>query len=255
MTYLLLEIKDRIAHLKIDAGKSNAIDKGVLQEMAEQIGLLQQDPAVHGLIIYGKDGFFSSGIDLVAIYHYDDEEVRFFWTAFLKFLHQLISFDKPTIAAISGHSPAGGCVLALCCDYRIMVEGDYIIGLNEIPVGILVPKRIFELYRFWIGTGNAYNYLMQGTLLKPEDALKIGLVDEVVEKNQLFAKANTQMRKYVAMNLEVWRQSKLQLRSSLIEQFQADPEASLDAMLTQWWKPDNRAALRAIIDNLKRERD
>ena len=78
------------------------------------------------------------------------------------------SSTKPTLRA--------SCVLAICCDYRIMAEGNFMIGLNEIPVGLIVPESIFHLYSFWIGKANAYRLLLEGRLLSPQEALKVGLV-------------------------------------------------------------------------------
>ncbi|MBK7640026.1 MAG: enoyl-CoA hydratase/isomerase family protein [Bacteroidetes bacterium] len=70
---------------------------------------------------------------------------------FSKFLITISKFPKPLVAAITGHSPAGGCIIGICCDYRVMAKGNYKIGLNEIPVGIIVPKGIMALYSRCIG--------------------------------------------------------------------------------------------------------
>src|SRR5690606_38326654 len=125
-------------------------------------------------ILMGKEGFFSSGLDLITLFEYDQAQIKKFWEKFIGLVHQLVRFPKPLICAITGHSPAGGCVLALCADYRIMAQGDYIIGLNEVPVGIVVPGSIAQLYGFWIGMGNASRFLLEGKLLKPEEAESVG---------------------------------------------------------------------------------
>src|SRR5690606_32452196 len=107
------------------------------------------------------------GLDLITLFEYDEAKIHEFWESFIALIYDLAAFPKPSIAAITGHSPAGGCVLALCCDHRVMAEGDYIIGLNEVPVGIIVPQCIFELYSFWLGSARASKFLLEGKLLAP----------------------------------------------------------------------------------------
>src|SRR5690606_4415621 len=129
------------------------------------------------------------------LYNYSEDEVRQFWLDFIGLVKCFVSFSKPAVAAITGHSPAGGCVLAICCDYRVMAKGDFVIGLNELPVGIIVPQPIFELYSFWIGQGMAYRNLMEGKLMTPEEALSCGLVDEVVVAQSLVGTAERQLHR------------------------------------------------------------
>jgi Delta3-Delta2-enoyl-CoA isomerase len=203
------------------------------------------------VILTGKEGFFSSGIDLIEAYDYNEEQSREFWIDFLALQHDLVSFKKPLIAAISGHSPAGGCVLAICCDYRVMVEGDFIIGLNEIPVGIIVPESIFDLYAFWIGKHKAYQYLMEGKLLKVDDALGTGLIDEISSKENLMHAAEKKIRIYMQLNPITWSQSKLNLREGLIGKSSTGQTVTLNMMLKQWWAPETRKGLQMIIQNLK----
>lgn len=251
MDFIKLTVDERIAHLYLDRGKSNAINQQMLDELQESIVEAQQDPAVEGLILHGKEGFFSAGLDLISLYEYNEEEVRRFWHAFIDFTRMFVAFEKPAVAAISGHSPAGGCVLALCCDYRVMAEGDYIIGLNEVPVGIVVPNSIFHLYSFWLGQGNAYRYLLEGKLLKPQDAFQVGLVDEVVVMRSIRTAAERQLRKYTQYERNTWRRSKVNMRQALIAQLESGQGETVEAILKQWWSPATRSILKTIIDNLR----
>src|SRR5690606_3866930 len=148
MNTLNITIQDSLAIIALDRGKSNAINEVMLDELKKMVISIEQDPHIFGIILTGKHGFFSAGLDLIELYEYREEQMKVFWAKFLDLVKTLTSFKKPIISAISGHSPAGGCVLAICCDYRIMAEGEFIIGLNEVPVGIMVPDSIFELYAF-----------------------------------------------------------------------------------------------------------
>ena len=159
----------------MDRGKSNALHLEMVLEISMAIDEAANDPSVEGLILTGKEGFFSAGLDLITLYSYDEAQMKTFWEAFMRLLYKLITFPKPAVSAITGHSPAGGCVLAICCDYRIMADGDFIIGLNEVPVGLIVPESIFKLYSFWLGEAVAYRSLLQGKLFKPLEAKDVAL--------------------------------------------------------------------------------
>lgn len=251
MEFLDLVIEEQVAHVRLNRGRSNALHAPMIKELSTLLAQLDENPSVRGIILHGKEGFFSAGLDLIELYEYDDQEIRALWEDFIGLASIFIDVSKPVVAAIDGHSPAGGCVLALCCDYRVMSQGDYVIGLNELPVGIVVPPSIFHLYSFWIGQAEAYRSLLEGRLWSPEEALKGGLVDEVVPKDQLVSTAERQLRKYMQFGTITWQSSKRNLRKSLRQVFQADQSEDIEAVLQQWWSPQTRTLLKAIIENLK----
>lgn len=254
MNHLNVTVTDRMALIGLDRGKSNAINLAMLQELGTLLSDIEKDDAILGIILHGKERFFSSGLDLIELYELNEEQIKDFWKTFLELIGALVSFKKPSIAAISGHSPAGGCVLALCCDYRIMAEGDFVIGLNEIPVGLIVPDGIFHLYSFWIGQANAYRYLLEGKLMSPSEALAAGLVDQVVPVEKLRSRAEKQLKNYIQLEPNTWQQSKRNMRRLLIQQMTDIPDAMLDEIVRQWWAPSTRSILKTIIENLTQKK-
>ncbi|WP_316792957.1 enoyl-CoA hydratase/isomerase family protein [Pedobacter frigoris] len=253
MNTIKVSVKDHLAIITLDRGKSNALNAEMITELNDMLKNISTDQNIAGVIITGKEHFFSAGLDLIELYNYGEEEVKSFWNLFLDFVASIISFKKPIVAAVNGHSPAGGCVIALACDYRIMSEGKYIIGLNEVPVGIIVPNSIFQLYSFWIGQAHASRSLLEGKLFSPEEAHQIGLVDEIVNPASILTAAERKIRKYMAMERNTWEQSKLNIRKNLIATASADQSESLEAMLKQWWSPSTRSILKTIIDNLQKK--
>ena len=251
MSTIQININDRLAVVTLDRGRSNPINHQMVKDLVAGVQQLEQDDNVGGLIITGKPGFFSSGIDLIEAYGYEEEQIRAFWTDFLALPSALASFKKPLVAAINGHSPAGGCVLALCCDYRVMVEGAFIIGLNEIPVGIIVPDSIFNLYAFCIGERKAYQYLIEGKLLNVSEAHFAGLIDEVSTADDLMTLAEKKVRTYMQFNPATWSASKMNLRREVIGKLNVAHTDTLEAMLKQWWAPATRKGLQKMIENLK----
>lgn len=241
---------DNIAYLQLNRGKSNAMHTEMIEELTALFQTLEDDPSIHAVILMGKEDFFSSGLDLIVLFEYDEEQMRAFWEKFTLLIHQLVSFPKPLIAAITGHSPAGGCVLALCADYRVMAQGDYIIGLNEVPVGIVVPSSIAQLYAFWIGTGNASRFLLEGKLLKPEEAESVGLVDQVVPFDKIQTAATRKAKAYLQFDKNAWRSSKQNIRAELLKAVAQTKGPMIEQVLEQWWAPPTRAILRTIIESL-----
>ncbi|WP_411273848.1 enoyl-CoA hydratase/isomerase family protein [Daejeonella sp.] len=253
MNTIQVNIKDKVAVLQLDRGRSNAINAEMVSELKQMIQNIGKDDNIAGLIITGKEGFFSAGLDLIELYDYDESSIRKFWIDFLNLVSVMVAFPKPMVTAISGHSPAGGCVLALCADYRVMAEGKFIIGLNEVPVGIIVPQGIFHLYSFWLGNAKAYRYLLEGKLMNTIEALASGLVDELVKSESILHAAERQIKKYIQMDSTTWQQSKINLRAELLEKVNADQTEMLEIMLKQWWSTSTRSILRTIIQNLQQK--
>jgi enoyl-CoA hydratase/carnithine racemase len=244
-------IQGRLVAISLNRGRSNAINHEMVKELDACIKALENDDSVGGVILTGKEGFFSSGIDLIEAYDYNEEQSRRFWIDFLALQNTLAAFRKPIVAAISGHSPAGGCILAICCDYRVMAAGTFIIGLNEVPVGIIVPDSVFNLYAFWLGQHKAYQYLMEGKLLKVDEALEAGLIDEITAPDKLMNAAVEKATAYMKLNPVTWSESKLNLRKELTGKLKADQTETLNKMLKQWWAPETRQGLQMMIQNLK----
>jgi 3,2-trans-enoyl-CoA isomerase len=233
--------------LTLQRGRSNALDTALLEELAQTVQQAAGNAAVRALVLTGQPGFFSAGVDLPELYAADEPAVRRFWSAFLHMMHTLAAFPKPFVAAISGHSPAGGCIMALCADYRLMAEGDFRIGLNEISAGIPVPEPVFALYAFCIGERKAYRFLLESRLLLVTEALEAGLVDQVVPQAQLLPEALQYARQLLQWPPDTWQQSKYNLRESLLQKLHSRQGAALEALLQQWWLPETRAALEQLI--------
>ncbi|RZL06759.1 MAG: enoyl-CoA hydratase/isomerase family protein [Pedobacter sp.] len=254
MQTIKLTVKEGLAIITLNRGRSNAMNKEMITELGEAFQNIAADNSIGGVIITGNDGFFSAGLDLIELYDYDQQQAEDFWHLFLNFTATITAFKKPLVAAINGHSPAGGCVIALACDYRIMAEGKYIIGLNEVPVGIIVPESIFQLYAFWLGKGLASRSLLEGKLFHPAEAAEAGLIDEVVNAESILTAAERRIRKYMQMEPNTWQQSKLNIRKELISITSQDQSEDLRKMLVQWWEPSTRNILKMIINNLQQKK-
>lgn len=253
-TYQTLDcdIHDGIQTVSLNRGKANPINHQMVIDLRQLIHSSNQNTDIRGSILTGKPGYFSAGLDVIELYSYDRDKMKSFWIDLAALLADLASSPKPWIAAVSGHSPAGGCVLALCCDQRVMAEGAYRIGLNEVPVGIVVPMPIYYLYANIIGERLAYQYLLEGRLMLPQEAQACGLVDAVVSDEALMTEANVRLQGYLKLNPTVWQESKKSLRAPLHHHLTADFETTFASTLNHWWSPESRQQVGEMVQKLKK---
>jgi len=253
METLRITAREGYSILQFDRGKSNPMNLTMFEELRQAINELREDAAVKGVIITGKEHFFSAGLDLPEIMTYDRDKTRAFWQSFMDLVAGLVAFPKPLISAVTGHSPAGGCIVAIACDYRIMAGGNYKIGLNEIPVGLVVPKHIFDLYAFWLGKHRAYQFLMEGRLMNPQEASDAGLIDVVVPADQVLESAERKLAQYLKFDSNTWSATKLNLRKELIDSVSNVDEALMDKIIDHWYQPGTQAILNGFVEMLKKK--
>jgi len=200
MEFVQLQKHDGIATVTLTRGKVNAINGPVVDEIRESLKSLEHEAEVKAVILTGAGKFFSFGFDVPEFLSFEKPQFTRFLTAFTDLHTHLFLYPKPVVAALNGHTIAGGCMLALACDYRVMVTGKARISLNELSFGASVFAGITEMLRFAVGSANATKVLYSGSMYSAEEARAIGLIDEVVEEQDLmdaaFKMASTLGSKY-----------------------------------------------------------
>ena len=250
MKTLVLTKKENYTIVQMNRGKVNAINHEMVNELSEVFNILENDQGVKGVILTGQPHYFSAGLDLIELYQYDKNQIQEFFTAFGALYLQLVQFKKPFISAITGHSPAGGCVLAVTSDNRYMAQGDtYVIGLNEVAVNIQISQNLTEIYAFWMGDGLAHRYIMEGKLLNGKEALAAGLVDELVPLDTVLERSEKQMKHYLKANQEILINTKKKLRKHLWDILDLNAENSLKEATILWWKPEIRSKMKAYVES------
>lgn len=130
---------------------------------------------------------------------------------------------------ISGHAPAGGCVYALSCEYRVMLP-NFTIGLNESPVGIVPPMFILEMLQNVIGMRQAEMALTLGTLFTSEEALNIGLIDELASnKDEALARSEAFLQKNSKIPATARSLTKLKFRQETLALLKNPERRKVDA--------------------------
>ena len=247
---LHIQHHDDVAEIRMDRAPANALDHALVEQLLGALDTVQAS-AARALILTGRPGMFSGGLDVPALIDCQRPEIERFWQLFFRLGCRLASSPIPVIAALSGHAPAGGAVLALQCDYRIGINGNFKIGLNEVQVGLPVPGTILLALEEVIGLRQARRIATRGTLLPMAEALAIGLVDELVEADVLIPTALTRARELLALPPVAMNTTRLAGKARLIEAYVNCNDV---AMATDWWfSAETQAEMRKLVERLAKK--
>lgn len=239
----------QIAEIRLARPPVNALNFDMLAALREAIA---QAPAngTRGIVLSGAQGMFSAGVDVPALLQRDRAGVREYWREFFALCSTLARAPLPVVAAVTGHSPAGGAVLALFCDYRVMAQGPYRIGLNEVQVGLTVPESIQYALRRVVGTYRAERLLIAGAMIDAEQALACGFVDELTAVEQVTTRAVHWLTELLALPPHAMLATRALARADLIAA--SDPDAlPLDDFVDGFFHPQTQAVLQQLVARLK----
>jgi len=182
---ILLEKEDKIAVLTIDRPKAmNALNNDTITEIIDAVTIVSTDADVDVLIITGADKAFVAGADIAFMQNLSAMEARAFGALGQKAFRMIEAMEKPVIAAVNGFALGGGCELSMCCDFRIASTkakfGQPEVGLGITP-GFGGTQRLPRL----VGAGMAKQLLFTADVIDAAEALRVGLVNQVVEPEAL----------------------------------------------------------------------
>ncbi len=202
--------------------------------------------APRAVVLSGQPRMFSAGLDIREVTG-PDAGLRALMVNFWRVQQRLALGTLPVVSAITGHSPAGGAVLAILCDHRIMAAGDFRIGLNEVRVGLYPGEIIFRCLSRLVGTGRAVSLLPRGAMLSPDEALACGLVDEVVAPDQVVPRAIALAQELAALPQQAYRRTRALTRQDLAEIFKGSPDRVAADLAAGWVTDETRAQMAAAL--------
>lgn len=239
--------------LKLNKGPVNSLNLEFLTALNIQLDKIEHDATVKGVIVTSScPNIFSAGLDILEMYNSQPERIRQFWSALQDFWMKLYGSSKIYIAAINGHSPAGGCLMSISCDYRVMATGPYRIGLNETLLGITAPFWFKDTMVNTVGHRETELALQLGKLYSAEEALKVGLVDEVCNLNEVLPKAKEQMAIWCKIPEHARALTKSSMRQETISYLMSQKEADIQHFLTFITKDSIQKSLKMYLDMLKK---
>jgi 3,2-trans-enoyl-CoA isomerase len=247
----MLEIIDhgRVREIKLARPPANALSADLVEKLTDS--LMAAGEQAGAVVVSGLPGMFSAGLDVPQLIQFDRSDMSRFWQIFLNLLKTIARMPVPTAFALTGHAPAGGIVMALFGDYRIMPRGKYKTGLNEVQVGLVVSPPIHRALVRAVGPHTAERILVAGEIMGSEKALKIGLIDELVDEPELaVTRAIEWCEQHLALPHLAMSTTREMSRADLHAFFDDKSELGVEKFVDIWFSKDTRATLTTLVERL-----
>ncbi|GJQ79698.1 hypothetical protein Trydic_g5845 [Trypoxylus dichotomus] len=245
--------KTGIATVTMQRPPVNGLNYELLTELKSTLDELGSAKVKGAILTSSLKTIFSGGLDIMEMYQPKPDRAKAFWTALQDAWITLFSTPYPTVAAINGHSPAGGCLLSLSCEYRIMVN-NYTIGLNETKLGIIAPFWFMSSMKNTIGNRESELALTSGTLYSTEEALKVGLIDEIAEnKEDALAKSEKFFLRFKGINPMARAFTKDRLRGKIVQELLDRKQEDIDQFVFFVQQPAVQKGLEIYLQSLKKK--
>lgn len=246
MEFVQVSKADGLATVTLVRGKVNALNEPMIEELRYNFENLEKDKATKAVILTGRGKFFSFGFDIPEFLSYPKDDFVRYLIKFADFYRYLFLFPKPVVAALNGHAIAGGCMLATACDYRVMVPEKAKIALNEITFGASVFAGIAEILKFCVGSKNAATILYSGNLYSPQEALELGLIDQIEALENLLETAGKTAKDLAQKNAAAFQSIKNLLRQPIVKEIVEREKGSIHEFVDIWYSAETWANLQEI---------
>jgi enoyl-CoA hydratase len=225
MGHVSLDERDGVALLTLDRPPANALDVETLEEIVATAEPLLADPPA-ALVLAGRPGFFSAGLDLKAIPGYGADEYRRLVDGVNRMALGVYGLPCPVVCAITGHAIAGGFVLAMCGDQRIASAGGRY-GLTEAEVGVPFPQAAIGVLRAELTPSALRALALSGRRVDAEAGRALGAFDEVVAPDAVLDRSLEVARELAALHRDTYAVTKRQLRGETVERLRGADEPLL----------------------------
>lgn len=226
-----VEVANDTAWITIDDGKVNVMSASTLASIEDALAQVRGRARVS--VLRGRPGVFSAGFDLKTFAAGDPEASRTMVGAGVSLIAAMLEHPHPIVAVCTGHAYPMGAFLLLSADYRIGVQGDFRMGLNEVAIALTVPEFAVTLARHRLSPPG-FARLTTGALMGPEQALAYGYLDEVVDAAQLDAAARSAAVSFLALDPKSYVGTKARVFGPVRQAVLEAAERDLGAMA---WAP------------------
>jgi enoyl-CoA hydratase len=251
----MIELEERgvVTVVRMARGKGNALNLELCEALVDALNQLDAGPA-RAAVLTGQGNVFGAGVDLPALAEGGAEYVRRFLPLLGRLFERLATFPKPVVAAVNGHAIAGGAILLLACDQRLLAEGTARVGLTEVRVGVVFPAWALEIARFATPPEHFQTLVLTGRTWQPEEALARGLVDELVEPERLLDRACAVADELAAIPAAAFAATKLGVRQPMIEAARRQSALTEAAVLEHWCAPETLRQVAAFAEQTIKRR-
>ena len=237
-----------IHEIKLARAPVNALNFELLDALVLAVETAPANGA-QGILLSGGAKVFSGGLDVPYLLGCDSEGLKACWLRFFDAARALARSPVPVAAAIAGHSPAGGCVLALCCDYRVMADGPFRIGLNETQVGLAVPDAIQHLLRRIVGAHRAERLIVAGAMIEAGKAFDFGIIDELAPQESVASAALAWLNAITALPKGPQSVSRALARADIIRALDGFDGLEMEKFMQGWYSEETQRVLQGLFPN------
>ncbi len=235
MDFISVSKNDGIASITLSRGNVNALNEIMVEQLNDCLTDLETDQEISSVILTGQGKFFSFGFDIPEFMSYSKDDFTRYLTKFTDLYTYVFLFPKPVIAALNGHTIAGGCMLATACDHRMMVSDKSKISLNEIGFGSSVFAGSVEMLGFCAGWKNAETILYSGAMYSANEALQLGMIDMVFSRDNLINEAKKKARALGEKDNTAFNSIKGLLRRPVAERMVKREKESIQEFIDIWY--------------------
>lgn len=251
MEHIFTESSGAVRVVTMARGKANALNGAMIEELLAALDAASADDSVRAVVLAsGRPRFFSSGFDVGEVFAYDRDAMRRFFGRFTTLYESIASLPKPVVAAVSGYAFAGGAVLAVACDFRVMAEGPLGFALNEVNLGTLLPDGIIRLVLNACGPGHARSIVLAGETLSPARAFEIGLAHQLAAPEEVRDCAIRLAADLAAKAPLAFGQVKLRLRE--LGGHGSAAAQDIERFLESWFSEEAGARRRALTASMNK---
>jgi len=215
---LAYALEDRVAVLRLDDGKANALSPAVIEALDSALDRTEKDAGA--VCLLGRPGRLSAGFDL-AVMRSGPEPMRKLVTAGAELCLRMAVHPLPIVIGCTGHALAAGALLLLSADARIGARGDFKIGLNEVAIGMSLPIFAYELARERLSKRHLLRAAAQAELYAPDAAVDAGFLDSVCEPEEVAPAALAEARRLAALPQPAFARTKAALRGGMVASLRA----------------------------------
>lgn len=247
----MLQISDHgpVREIRLARPPVNALNPELVTRLEQALG--EAEKSARAIVVSGQPGLFSAGLDVPELLQLDRDRLSQFWQSFTRLLARVARSPVPVAFAMTGHAPAGGMVIALFADYRIMARGEFKTGLNEVQVGLVAPPPVHQALCRLIGTHRAERILVAGEMMLPQRALDIGLVDELADDPETVVRRAVEWcEQMLALPQSAMRTTRAMARADLHRVFENSSEFGVERFVEHWFAETTQATLRALVERL-----
>ncbi|MEP1229207.1 MAG: crotonase/enoyl-CoA hydratase family protein [Litorimonas sp.] len=216
-----------VATIAMDDGKANVLSTDMIAQLNAAFDKAEADKAI--VILTGREGMFSGGFNLKEMQAGPNEAMAL-TSKGSKLARRILAFPRPVIALSTGHTIAMGAFLMLACDYRMIEDGDYKIGLNETMIGMTMHNFGIELARYRLPKHYFNRCVFNAEIFNPKGAMYAGFFDRVVPAEQMAMAGPMAGQMFGQLNADAFRNTKLRARKADFAVLDQAIEDDLDPM-------------------------